>query len=39
VTPQLTIAPAYRFMMINDASGGFDNTQIHIFKLGLRYAF
>ncbi len=39
VNDRLVIAPAYRFQQVQNAGLGLGNTQISIFKLGLRYGF
>ncbi|WP_162913178.1 outer membrane beta-barrel protein [Rhodospirillaceae bacterium SYSU D60014] len=39
LSDKITVAPAYRFMWVNNGSGGWDDSQAHLFKVGARFAF
>jgi opacity protein-like surface antigen len=37
--PKFDLVPSYRFQWIDDGRNGFDDTQMHVFRAGLRYWF
>lgn len=39
LSPQLDLVPSYRYQWIADGESGFDDTEMHVFKAGLRYWF
>lgn len=36
---QFELVPSYRYQWINDGDGGFDDTELHMLRLGLRHWF
>lgn len=36
---QFELVPSYRYQWINDGDGGFDDSELHILRLGLRHWF
>lgn len=37
--PSFDLVPSYRYQWIDDGRDGFDDTQMHVFRAGLRYWF
>ncbi|MFC3675486.1 outer membrane protein [Ferrovibrio xuzhouensis] len=39
LAPAFDLVPSYRYQWIDDGRDGFDDTQMHVFRAGLRYWF